>query len=194
MEATEKIEPTLGQHLRARRKQLGLSMKKLGQEVSVCEKTIHNWENDDSCFPVDKLMPMCRALRWTSSDLLRIDSDIDAGIKLQEARSICDAIRQITAQLRNIPDLTEAGPLMAERDRLREQIYELFDLPSLPGDGAAELARTEQWKRQKQPGSNGYRKNELIMRYIESFRTMWAVIRLHVSACWPAAGAGRAGA
>jgi DNA-binding XRE family transcriptional regulator len=176
MEATKRIGSTLGQDLQARRRLIGLSMKKLAQEIGVCEKTIHNWENDECCFPVDKLMPMCRALRWTPSDLLRIDSDIDAGIKFQEARRLCEIIRGITARLRNIPDLTEARPLLAERDRLRNLLAELFDLPPLQGDFAAELARTEQWNQQKQSGWSG----KIFMQY--------------VSACWPAADAARAGA
>lgn len=74
MEATETT--ALGQHLQARRRQIGLSMKKLAQEVGVCEKTIHNWENDECCFPVDRLMPMCRALYWTPSQLLGSASDL----------------------------------------------------------------------------------------------------------------------
>lgn len=81
MEATKKIEPTLGRRLQARRRQLGMSMKKLAHEVGVCEKTIHNWENDECVFPVDRLEPLCRALYWTPNQLLGGASDLAPAIK-----------------------------------------------------------------------------------------------------------------
>jgi transcriptional regulator with XRE-family HTH domain len=67
---------TLGQRMQAQRRRLGLSMKKLAQELGVCEKTIHNWENDESCFPADKLMSMCRVLDRTPNQLLGSASDL----------------------------------------------------------------------------------------------------------------------
>jgi hypothetical protein len=41
---------------------------------------------------VDKSLPICRALRWTPSELLEIESDIDAAVRLQEIREICRVI------------------------------------------------------------------------------------------------------
>jgi transcriptional regulator with XRE-family HTH domain len=77
-EAITKTNLTLGQRMQARRRQLGLSMKRLAAEVGVCEKTISNWERDECCFPVNKLITVCRVLHWTPNKLLGIDGDLDA--------------------------------------------------------------------------------------------------------------------
>ena len=46
----EKIPPpeTIGEHIRQRRKQLGLYQRKVGKEIGVDEFTIHNWEKGKS--------------------------------------------------------------------------------------------------------------------------------------------------
>jgi DNA-binding XRE family transcriptional regulator len=137
-----RIEPTLGQHLQARRRQLGISMKRLAQEVGVCEKTIHNWEKE-SCFPVDKLDRICRVLHWTRSELLgHTDSDTD---KLQDARETCRIIQGINACLRQIPDFDQARALILERDGLRKHLAVILDLPPADCDLAGDLKRHQAW-------------------------------------------------
>jgi transcriptional regulator with XRE-family HTH domain len=143
MQAIKRSEPTLGQRLQARRRQLGISMKRLAQEVGVCEKTIHNWEKE-SCFPVDKLDLICRALHWTRSDLLgHTDSDTDK--LLQDVRATCRIIHGITACLRQIPDFDQARALILERDGLRKHLAVILDLPPVDSDLAGDLKRHQAW-------------------------------------------------
>jgi DNA-binding XRE family transcriptional regulator len=132
---------TLGQRMMAQRKCLGLSMKKLAQELGVCEKTICNWERDECCPPVDKLLPLCRVLYWTPSEFLGIESDLDAAVNLQRVREVCWVIRGITERLRRIPDLDKARGLIIERDRLRKQLAVLLDLTPTDADQDGELKR-----------------------------------------------------
>lgn len=82
MRVPEETGLTIGQLMHAQRKRLGLSMKKLAQELGVCEKTICNWKRDECCPPVDKLLPACRALHLTPSQLLGIESDLDTAVNL----------------------------------------------------------------------------------------------------------------
>jgi transcriptional regulator with XRE-family HTH domain len=136
----------------AQRKRLGLSMKKLAQELGVCEKTICNWERNDGSPPVGKLIPICHALHWTPGQLLGTATDLAAAVKLQQVREVCETIGQITARLREVADFDEAKVQLVERDRLRNRLRALLDIPPLDdtGDISAELSRHVAWHDAKQ--------------------------------------------
>jgi transcriptional regulator with XRE-family HTH domain len=183
----------IGRRLLARRRLMNMSMKKLADEIGVCEKTISNWERGECVFPADLLAPICRALQWIPSELLGLDVD-DCALKLQELRLLCLAIRRITSDLRQVPDLNKARRQMAERDRLREKLAQLLDLPPMVGDFEAELKRMEAWHAEKNAALERGRK---IKRIGDALASLWmpaAITRFHVKPCaWPpAAGVARA--
>jgi DNA-binding XRE family transcriptional regulator len=183
---------TLGQRMMAQRRRLGLSMKKLAHELGVCEKTICNWEHDEGCFPVGKLIPVCHALHWTPGQLLGIATDLDATVKLQQVREVCETIGRITARLREVPDFDGAKVQLVERDRLRNRLRALLDLPPFDdtGDTSAELSRHVAWHDAKQE------KLAIFDRYFRTFKRVQKrlVAAVIVSVCSLMAGAGRADA
>jgi DNA-binding XRE family transcriptional regulator len=180
---------TFGQRMQAQRRRLGLSMKKLAQELGVCEKTICNWEHDEGCFPVGKLIPVCHALHWTPGQLLGTATDLDAAVKLQQVREVCETIGQITARLRQVSDFDGAKVQLVERDRLRNRLRALLDLPPLndTGDISGELSRHVAWHDAKQE------KLAIFDRYFRAFKRVQKrfVAAVIVSACSPAGGAVR---
>jgi transcriptional regulator with XRE-family HTH domain len=167
MSTTEEIGMTIGQLMQAQRKRLGLSMKKLAQELGVCEKTISNWEHDESCFPIDKLLPACRALRLMPSHLLGIESDLDAATKLEQVREVCRIIRRINERLRRTPDFDKARILVLERDGLRKQLAVLLDLPPADADLAGDLKRHQEWH----AANKAETKPAVYRRYLDSFKS-----------------------
>lgn len=183
METSAETGLTIGQLMHAQRKRLGLSMKKLAQTLGVCEKTICNWERDECGPPMDKLLPLCRALHLTPSQLLGIESDLDAAVNLQRVREVCWVIQGITERLRRIPDLDNARRLVLERDGLRKKLAVLLDLTPTDADQAAELKRHQDWHAAKKAGA----KPAVYKRYFHSFKL------LIVSAWYSAVGSGRAG-
>ena len=183
MSTTEEIGLTIGQLIQAQRKRLGLSMKNLSQQVGVCEKTICNWERDECCPPMDKLLPLCRALHLTPSQLLGIESDLDAAVNLQRVREICWVIQGINERLRRTPDFDKARWLVIERDRLRKQLAVFLDLTPADADLAGDMKRHQDWHAANNAGA----KPAVYKRYFHSFKL------LIVSAWYSAVGSGRAG-
>jgi len=145
METSKEIGLTIGQLIHAQRRRLGLSMKKLAQALGVCEKTISNWERDECCPPGDKLLPACRALHLTPSQLLGIESDLDAAVNLQKVREVCWIIQGINERLRNTPDFDKARWLILERDGLRKKLATLLDLTPADCDLSGDLKRHQAW-------------------------------------------------
>jgi transcriptional regulator with XRE-family HTH domain len=180
----EEIGLTIGQLMQAQRKRLGLSMKKLAQQLGVCEKTICNWEHDECCFPVDKLIPACHALHLTPSELLGIESDLDAAVNLQRVRELCWVIQGINKRLRRTPDFDKARWLVIERDRLRKQLAVLLDLPPADADLAGDMKRHQAWHA---AANKAGAKPAVYKRCFHSFKL------LIVSAWYSAVGSGRAG-
>jgi len=174
---------TIGQLMHAQRKRLGLSMKKLAQDLGVCEKTISNWERDECCPPVDKLLPTCRALHLTPSQLLGIESDLDAAVDLQEVREVCWIIQGINEQLRLTPDFDKARWLVLERDGLRKKLAVILDLPPADIDLAGDLKRHQDWH----AANKAEARPAVYKRYFHSLKMWW-------NAWYSAVGAGRASA
>lgn len=172
---------SLGQRMQAQRKRLGLSMKNLAQELGVCEKTISNWERDECCPPVDKLLPACRVLHWTPSQLLGIESDLDAAVDLQKVREVCWVIQGINERLRHTPDFNKARWLVIERDGLRKQLAVILGLPPADADLSGDLKRHHEWHAAKA-------KPVVYRRYLHLFKLWISAV------CCSAAGAIRAGA
>jgi transcriptional regulator with XRE-family HTH domain len=179
----------IGRRLLARRQLMNISMKKLADEIGVCEKTISNWERGECVFSADLLAPICRALQWTPSELLGFDVD-DCALKLQAVRDICRAIGWITRDLRQVPDFQKARGQMAERDRLRNQLRELLDLPPIAGNFEAELIRMEGWHADAKKGA-ALERGRKIKRIGDALASLWMpapIIRFHVKPCaWPPA-------
>jgi len=180
--APEETGLTIGQLMQAQRKRLGLSMKKLAQQVGVCEKTICNWEHDDNCPPIDKLLPISHALHLTPSQILGIESDLDAAVNLQRVREVCWVIQGINERLRRTPDFAKARWLVIERDRLRKQLAVFLDLTPADADLAGDLKRHQEWH----AANKAEAKQTVYKRYFHS-------LKLFIVRAYSAVGSGRAG-
>ena len=80
---------TVGERIKARRKELGVSADKLAEAVGVCRSTIFRYENNFIAKnPIQVLVPIARALNTTVGYLMGWDDDKDAPIVPDNERSL----------------------------------------------------------------------------------------------------------
>lgn len=108
---------TVGQRIKNRRIELGMSAEKLGELLGKNRSTIYRYENGDiENMPIDILPPIAEALHTTPAYLMGWDQDqIDSVVDMQE---------ELSAQ----EDIIEEELLNRLREMTTEQLARINDI------------------------------------------------------------------
>lgn len=102
---------TVGERLRARRKQLGLSAEKVADELGVSPSTIYRYENGEiNKMGIDKLGPIAAAVHTTPAFLMGWEDEVST---LQEAKKL-DFSRYHTIPI--LGKISAGMPIYAEQN------------------------------------------------------------------------------
>lgn len=110
---------TIGQRIKARRMELGLSVEDLATRLGKDRATVYRYEKDEiKNFPVDILAPLARVLYTTPADLMGYASDTkmrsDEEALLKCFNQLNDAGKQ--EALKRVQELTELDKYVVEKE------------------------------------------------------------------------------
>jgi transcriptional regulator with XRE-family HTH domain len=120
-------EMTLGQRIKLRRKQIGISQKGLSKAVGVSDSSISLWESDHTAPRGENLHELASALQCSPTWILFGDEDKnpDAPRQLDDILQLTDDELEMLRLYRGLPESERTAQMSAMKTRVKNHIRRL---------------------------------------------------------------------
>lgn len=118
---------TLGQRIKQRRKQVGLSQKELSKAVGVSDSSISLWESDHTAPRGENLHTLASILQCSPTWVLYGDNDKspDAPRQLDSTQQLTEDEMEMLRLYRVLPDLEKSAQMSGMKARVKNYIRRL---------------------------------------------------------------------
>ncbi|EIX9048230.1 TPA: helix-turn-helix domain-containing protein [Klebsiella oxytoca] len=117
---------TLGERIRARRKQLGFTQKTLAKALKLSDVSVSQWERDDSEPSGKNLFALCKTLKCTPTWILFGDDDQEPQEPSAEEIVLDEKQKELLELFNALPESEQDAQLSEMRARV-ESFNRLFE-------------------------------------------------------------------